>query len=664
MARLAGAFAHAAARVLGLPPPARRGRPRSGCCRSLLPPRATTSPAFTLELGSTDVERRRWPISRCSSSRRRGRSWLRGGGAPPRPAPGSGSPRGALLAWSRLDALAARAPTATPSRSISSPRSKFVEYAAARSRRAAARSRRAATCCSVLAALVAWGAVAGGRRAAAVRRLGRPRRVAAGRRQPSFLGHHEFAALAGASLSPRRSPAILVGRRGTAVVARGGRCLAAGGVGLVLSGAIVGALGSVAGDGRRRGRRRRGRIASSRRAWLALGRRRRRRAGRLARPPRRGPRPVPALRRHHRASESTHGGRRRRIRSERCSSTSDCASSATTRWPGSAGRRSSESAGTSRTWRTRARRFPDVADVAFPSRSTGGASRTPTCRRSPTWVRSVARPRWLVLAGLFLAWRRGHAASAGLAWPGLVALCAARHARRRSGPPRACRRVPARALRRGSRSGRRRRRGGPVEEHGWLTRGSTRRSRRRRTPCAGRSSGGWRRGAPSARGPRPQRVLDVGCGLKPYYPYFAPYAAEYVGVDRSTKPRGRPPGARRGAPGRGRRASTSSFASRCSSTRRSCARRDGAASGDGAGRARAGLDARRDGLPPLPGRTTGVGRRRGWSGCSAANGDWASVRVTPASGTTACLAMIALPLPRHRRRELVSARLTRPLVAA
>ena len=29
----------------------------------------------------------------------------------------------------------------------------------------------------------------------------------------------------------------------------------------------------------------------------------------------------------------------------------------------------------------------------------------------------------------------------------------------------------------------------------------------------------------------PVRVLDVGCGVKPYYPYFAPVASEYVGVD-------------------------------------------------------------------------------------------------------------------------------------
>ncbi|MGI8421119.1 MAG: class I SAM-dependent methyltransferase, partial [Gaiellaceae bacterium] len=27
------------------------------------------------------------------------------------------------------------------------------------------------------------------------------------------------------------------------------------------------------------------------------------------------------------------------------------------------------------------------------------------------------------------------------------------------------------------------------------------------------------------------RVLDVGCGVKPYYPFFEPYVSEYVGVD-------------------------------------------------------------------------------------------------------------------------------------
>jgi SAM-dependent methyltransferase len=32
-------------------------------------------------------------------------------------------------------------------------------------------------------------------------------------------------------------------------------------------------------------------------------------------------------------------------------------------------------------------------------------------------------------------------------------------------------------------------------------------------------------------GRRDLRVLDIGCGGKPYYPFFAPYASEYRGVD-------------------------------------------------------------------------------------------------------------------------------------
>src|SRR3990172_7220669 len=32
------------------------------------------------------------------------------------------------------------------------------------------------------------------------------------------------------------------------------------------------------------------------------------------------------------------------------------------------------------------------------------------------------------------------------------------------------------------------------------------------------------------------RVLDVGCGVKPYYPFFAEHASEYVGVDAVDNP--------------------------------------------------------------------------------------------------------------------------------
>src|SRR4051794_2831602 len=32
------------------------------------------------------------------------------------------------------------------------------------------------------------------------------------------------------------------------------------------------------------------------------------------------------------------------------------------------------------------------------------------------------------------------------------------------------------------------------------------------------------------------RVLDIGCGAKPYYPFFEPYASAYVGVDIGGNP--------------------------------------------------------------------------------------------------------------------------------
>jgi SAM-dependent methyltransferase len=40
----------------------------------------------------------------------------------------------------------------------------------------------------------------------------------------------------------------------------------------------------------------------------------------------------------------------------------------------------------------------------------------------------------------------------------------------------------------------------------------------------------WLRREATAR-PGPLRILDVGCGVKPYYPFFADRTSEYVGVD-------------------------------------------------------------------------------------------------------------------------------------
>jgi len=34
----------------------------------------------------------------------------------------------------------------------------------------------------------------------------------------------------------------------------------------------------------------------------------------------------------------------------------------------------------------------------------------------------------------------------------------------------------------------------------------------------------------------PYRVLDVGCGVKPFYPWFEPYVSEYVGLDLEDNP--------------------------------------------------------------------------------------------------------------------------------
>ena len=46
-----------------------------------------------------------------------------------------------------------------------------------------------------------------------------------------------------------------------------------------------------------------------------------------------------------------------------------------------------------------------------------------------------------------------------------------------------------------------------------------------------RSPAGCARRRPSSQAGPPVRVLDVGCGVKPYYPFFAGVASEYVGVD-------------------------------------------------------------------------------------------------------------------------------------
>ncbi len=159
------------------------------------------------------------------------------------------------------------------------------------------------------------------------------------------------------------------------------------------------------------------------------------------------------------------------------------------------------------------------------------------------------------------------------------------------------------------------------------------------------------------------RVLDVGCGRKPYFPYFAPYAAEYVGVDPADVPEADLRGSAEHIP-----VADASFdvvlciqvLEHADDPARAVTELSRATAPGGR------VLASTHGVMvyhPSPAtdywRWTAAGLERLFQ----ANGDWASVRVTPASGTTACLAMIAsLYLDIAAQKARVRP-LTRPVVA-
>jgi SAM-dependent methyltransferase len=158
------------------------------------------------------------------------------------------------------------------------------------------------------------------------------------------------------------------------------------------------------------------------------------------------------------------------------------------------------------------------------------------------------------------------------------------------------------------------------------------------------------------------RLLDVGCGAKPYLPLFAPYAAEYVGVDPVENPHADLVGSVEDLP-----VADESFdvvlcnqvLEHCDSPTRAVAElRRVAAPGGRVLVSTHGVMA----YHPSPTdywRWTHAGLEK----LFVENGDWESVRVTPASGTTACLGMIAaiyLDLAFHRLRIRAAAR---PLIA-
>jgi SAM-dependent methyltransferase len=158
------------------------------------------------------------------------------------------------------------------------------------------------------------------------------------------------------------------------------------------------------------------------------------------------------------------------------------------------------------------------------------------------------------------------------------------------------------------------------------------------------------------------RVLDVGCGAKPYEPLFSPFAESYVGVDPVENPRAELRGSVEDLP-----VEDASFdLVLCNQVLEHC---------DDPPRAVSEL--RRVTTPGgrVLATTHGVmvyhpsptdywrWTHAGLEKLFAENGAWASVRVTAASGTTACLAMIFslyLDLAFHR---LGLRPLAKPLVA-
>jgi SAM-dependent methyltransferase len=159
------------------------------------------------------------------------------------------------------------------------------------------------------------------------------------------------------------------------------------------------------------------------------------------------------------------------------------------------------------------------------------------------------------------------------------------------------------------------------------------------------------------------RVLDVGCGAKPYQPLFAPFAASYIGVDPVENPRAELRGSVEELPVDDR----SFDVVLCNQVLEHCddpglAVRELIRVTAAGGRVLASTH----GVMSYHPSPTDYWRwtHAGLEKLFVDNGSWASVSVTPGSGTTACVAMIvSLNVSLALRRLHVGAS-ARPLVAA
>jgi SAM-dependent methyltransferase len=159
------------------------------------------------------------------------------------------------------------------------------------------------------------------------------------------------------------------------------------------------------------------------------------------------------------------------------------------------------------------------------------------------------------------------------------------------------------------------------------------------------------------------RVLDVGCGVKPYYPFFAPYSASYVGVDVVENPAADLTGAVESLP-----VEDASFdLVLCIQVLEHC---DDPVLAVGELRRvlRPGgrLLASTHGVQvyhPAPQdlwRWTHTGLER----LFADNAEWGSLQVQPGSGTAACVGMVLATYIHLLLKRAHAAPLARPLVAA
>ena len=158
------------------------------------------------------------------------------------------------------------------------------------------------------------------------------------------------------------------------------------------------------------------------------------------------------------------------------------------------------------------------------------------------------------------------------------------------------------------------------------------------------------------------RLLDVGCGQKPYEPLFAGYAHSYVGVDPVDNPRAELKGSVEELP-----VEDASFdVVLCSQVLEHCEDPAKAVSELRRVTAPGGrVLASTHGVMAYHPSPTDYWRwtHAGLEKLFAENGAWASVRVTPASGTTACLGMLFAMYLDLGFRRLGLGLFARPLVA-